>query len=155
MTAGRRVQIPSRSYVTIVKTITMVSSMGSALWILVALLLGSAAVVVAGLLDRRAIRRDPARAELAWPDHGRSSKIRSADGTLLRVQTFGPETGPTLVLLHGWMEDASFWVRQVRDLPDVRIVVPDLRGHGASEPARGHDYSMPALAADVDAVLAS
>jgi len=45
----------------------------------------------------------------------------------------GGTTGPTVVLLHGATLDHRAWAPQVEDLADrYRVVVPDLRGHGAS-----------------------
>ena len=45
----------------------------------------------------------------------------------------GPAGGPTVVLLHGATLDGHAWAAQVAALRDrYRVVVPDLRGHGAS-----------------------
>src|SRR5690349_17607389 len=45
----------------------------------------------------------------------------------------GPAGGPTVVLLHGATLDGHAWDAQVAVLRDrYRVVVPDLRGHGAS-----------------------
>ena len=51
----------------------------------------------------------------------------------IRYWTSGPDTSPTLVLLHGATLDHGAWDRQVDALNSrYRLVVPDLRGHGAS-----------------------
>jgi pimeloyl-ACP methyl ester carboxylesterase len=59
---------------------------------------------------------------------------------------------PTLVLVHGWCCDRSFWRGQVDSLArDYRVVTLDLAGHGDS----GHErasWSVDVLAGDVVAV---
>lgn len=72
---------------------------------------------------------------------------------------------PTIVLLHGLTNDADAWAEAAevlqRLLPDIRIVIPDLRGHGESglpDDGRWHDdpvasMTMPELAADVVALM--
>lgn len=81
-----------------------------------------------------------------------------ADGTADR-------DGPTIVLLHGLTNDADSWADTAAELqalaPAVRLVIPDLRGHGASGlPADGSwrtdpvaALSMAEFAADVVALL--
>jgi pimeloyl-ACP methyl ester carboxylesterase len=55
------------------------------------------------------------------------------DEATIRYWTGGPELAPTLVLLHGATLDHHAWNPQVDALKDrYRVVVPDLRGHGAS-----------------------
>ena len=44
------------------------------------------------------------------------SRVRSADGTMLHAEVFGPEDGTTLVLAHGWTEMLDFWTYVIRDL---------------------------------------
>ena len=65
------------------------------------------------------------------------------NGTRLHYVTAGE--GPTVVLLHGWPETSHEW-RHVTELlaGDHQVVVPDLRGFGASaKPARGWLKSKP------------
>jgi 3-oxoadipate enol-lactonase len=51
----------------------------------------------------------------------------------IRYWTGGPVPAPTLVLLHGATLDHHAWDPQVKALNSrYRLVVPDLRGHGAS-----------------------
>ena len=51
----------------------------------------------------------------------------------IRYWTGGPDRAPTLVLLHGATLDHQAWTPQVDALKSrYRLVVPDLRGHGAS-----------------------
>jgi pimeloyl-ACP methyl ester carboxylesterase len=63
--------------------------------------------------------------------------------------------GTPVVLLHGWPETGHCW----RDVwPTLvaagrRVVVPDLRGVGASDRSPGADYSWRGYAEDLDAIL--
>jgi hypothetical protein len=43
---------------------------------------------------------------------GRVHRIRRPDGTELRVETYGPEDAPPLVLTHGWGATADEWYYQ-------------------------------------------
>jgi pimeloyl-ACP methyl ester carboxylesterase len=80
--------------------------------------------------------------------------VRSEDGTVLHVETYGPECGPTIVLIHGWTCAIRFWNAQIRALSrEFRVVAFDLRGHGRSTPSPGDDYRPGAFAADIAAVL--
>jgi 3-oxoadipate enol-lactonase len=59
-------------------------------------------------------------------------KLIRPDATI-RYWTGGPDTAPTLVLLHGATLDHQAWEPQVDALKShYRLVIPDLRGHGAS-----------------------
>lgn len=122
------------------------------MWVLAAL---GAASAAAQLRHRRRIASDPARAELEIPPSGRELTIRSGDDTRLHVEVFGPEDGQTVVLVHGWTENASFWTYTIRDLANrgFRVVVPELRGHGRSGAAAERDYAVGRFGDDVAAVL--
>ena len=103
---------------------------------------------------RRASAKDPEQDVLDRPPDGRPVAVTSPDGTRLHVETFGPDHGPFVVLVHGWTCSLRFWIYQLTELSATnRVVAYDLRGHGASDPAVGGDYSMDALAADLDAVV--
>lgn len=68
----------------------------------------------------------------------------------LHVQRFGQ--GPDLVLLHGWALHGGIWQGLVEILASrFRLHVPDLPGHGASEPVQ--PYTLETLAATVAQVL--
>jgi pimeloyl-ACP methyl ester carboxylesterase len=65
-------------------------------------------------------------------------------------------SGRPVVLLHGWPDSGHLWRHQVTALTGAgfRVVVPDLRGFGASDAPEGAEhYALPFLAADVLAVL--
>jgi len=64
----------------------------------------------------------------------------------------GPETGPVVVLLHGFPEFWYSWRHQIPALAEAgyRVVAPDLRGYNVSEkPAGVAAYRIAELAADV------
>jgi pimeloyl-ACP methyl ester carboxylesterase len=70
-----------------------------------------------------------------------------------------PAEAPTLVLLHGYLDLAwSFapFAEALRRRLPVRLVAPDLRGHGSTEwVGRGGYYHFPDYVADVHALLAT
>ncbi|MFI7586467.1 alpha/beta fold hydrolase [Spongisporangium articulatum] len=80
--------------------------------------------------------------------------VRSADGTAINVELYGNPEGPTVVLVHGWTCNISFWVLQIKALaPDHRVVTYDQRGHGASAEPGPAGFSPAGLADDLSAVL--
>ncbi len=107
--------------------------------------------------DERAVLTDAERTALFTPlEGGERVPVVSADGTVLHAELFGPPDAPTIVLVHGWVCSLEMWQYQIRDLGhDHRLVAYDLRGHAGSAPAGNGEYSMDALAADLDAVLAT
>jgi pimeloyl-ACP methyl ester carboxylesterase len=120
------------------------------------------ALVAAGLAGAAAVnarwnvkRADAAsKARRAQSDSGRPVNVRGSDGGYRHVRVFGEGDKPTLILVHGWVETSELWHRQVEGLADdFRIVIYDHRGHGLSEDARDGDYSLEALAADLQLVL--
>ena len=86
---------------------------------------------------------------------GRSVEVRSADGTRIHTEVFGPEDGYPIVLAHGITCAIRVWANQITDLSrDYRVIAYDHRGHGRSDvPKRRGNYSLDYLAADLDAVL--
>ena len=94
------------------------------------------------------------RARRAASDRGRPLEVRGADGGARHARVHGPEGAPTLVLVHCWTGTQELWHKQTSALSrDLRIVTYDHRGHGLSDPARDGDYSLEALAADLDLML--
>ncbi len=80
------------------------------------------------------------RHETAGPD-GRLTWFEGGDGDM------------TLVLLHGAGDQAGTWARVIKPLVErYRVVVPDLAGHGRSEPSEG-PIGVGQVLAGVEAVL--
>jgi 3-oxoadipate enol-lactonase len=77
---------------------------------------------------------------------------------LVRVNNFSMAyndhgQGQPLLLIHGFPLNRNLWKPQISDLSSVaRILAPDLRGHGGSDPVTG-PYSMDLLADDCSALL--
>jgi pimeloyl-ACP methyl ester carboxylesterase len=83
----------------------------------------------------------------------RTLEVDSA-GVRIHVEVTGE--GRPVVLLHGFPDSGALWRHQVPALVDAgfQVVVPDLRGFGASGvPVDVEDYSMAHAAGDVVAVL--
>lgn len=60
----------------------------------------------------------------------------TARGITHHLLTRGPVDGPPVLLVHGNCSSAAYWTPLVRHLPpDLRLVAPDLRGYGHTEPA--------------------
>jgi pimeloyl-ACP methyl ester carboxylesterase len=86
---------------------------------------------------------------------GRPFRVRSADGTEIHVDEFGPADRPPLVLVHAWMCSIELWHRQIEALAgEFRIIAFDLRGHGRSGRATDDDYTIEPFADDLEAVVA-
>ena len=96
----------------------------------------------------------PLRFPVLVPEPRTRLRPRSIGGVHLNVEIHGPETAPTVVLVHGWTCSIPFWAPVISALrDDMRVVVYDLRGHGASDiPGRGQ-YSVQALVDDLTSVL--
>ena len=75
--------------------------------------------------------------------------VRLSNGITLHYAAQGPTTGPALVMLHGFTDSWFSFSRVLPLMPsEMRIVAPDLRGHGDSErPSIG--YRLTDLADDV------
>jgi len=82
-------------------------------------------------------------------------EVISADGTKLAVFEAGPSDAPALVLIHGWSQHHLSWTRQMPLADRFRLIMPDLRGHGASEKPlepEAYNHSAP-WAGDIKAIL--
>jgi pimeloyl-ACP methyl ester carboxylesterase len=75
----------------------------------------------------------------------------SADGVPIAYEVQGQ--GPmTLVLVHGWNCDRTYWRQQMDSFPEYRVIAVDLAGHGQSGKGRT-DWSITNFARDVAAVI--
>ena len=74
---------------------------------------------------------------------------RLSSGITLHFAAQGPTTGPAVVMLHGFTDSWFSFSRVLPLLPgDMRVVAPDMRGHGDSE-RPPHGYRLADLANDV------
>lgn len=74
------------------------------------------------------------------------------NGIRLHVVQAGPQSGPPVVLLHGFPENWRCWIRQLPALVDAgcRVIIPDQRGYSLSDkPAGIKNYRMSELTNDV------
>lgn len=76
-------------------------------------------------------------------------------GTRLAVFSCGPKDAPPILLVHGWSQHHLSWERQGPLARDFRLILPDLRGHGASEKPEGaeHYASSTIWADDIAAII--
>jgi pimeloyl-ACP methyl ester carboxylesterase len=78
----------------------------------------------------------------------------NSDGVSIAYEVTGD--GRPVILLHGFPDTGALWGAQVQALAGAgfKVIVPDLRGYGASDkPADVGSYAIPFLAGDVLAVL--
>lgn len=104
----------------------------------------------------------------APPVPARVLTARSADGTELHVEVYGPDSAPgnapdnasdsapgaapAVVLAHGWTCSTAFWAAQIRALSaDHRVIAYDQRGHGRTPASAACSADL--LADDLEAVL--
>ena len=80
---------------------------------------------------------------------GRVRRLQIGDGELV-VAEHG--TGTPCLLVHGFPFDRRMWRRQIDALPGLRLILPDLRGHGESEPTPP-PYTLVDLAEDLRQIL--
>ncbi|RBO92393.1 alpha/beta hydrolase [Nocardia puris] len=71
----------------------------------------------------------------------------------LHVHRFGPASGPAVLALHGLTGHGRRWEPLATEhLPEVRVIAPDLRGHGRSTPLPPWDFET--VVADLAVLLA-
>lgn len=88
---------------------------------------------------------------------GTTVHVAGEGGLQLAADVGGPESGPTVVLLHGGGQTRHSWAGTWRVLVDAgwRTWSVDLRGHGDSAWSDEGDYSLDAFAGDILAVATS
>lgn len=102
------------------------------------------------LISSMALTRDPGRAD------GHGAWLNLAAETMETIQISGRNlsyidvgTGPPILFGHSYLWDADMWRPQVDALSGTyRCIVPDLWGHGRSDPVAGSAYSLDRLAED-------
>ncbi len=79
-------------------------------------------------------------------------RIAMLDGARVRYQSFG-KGAKAVVLIHGWICDHSFWIRNIPALSaEYRVIAMDLPGHGGGDGPKT-DYTQQHFAKALDAVL--
>lgn len=89
------------------------------------------------------------------PVEGVSFRFIESNGITMRIAEMG-NSGPLLLLAHGWPESWYSWRHQIVSLANAgyRVVAPDMRGFGETEaPADVDDYDVIHTSADLVGVL--
>lgn len=78
--------------------------------------------------------------------------VTAPDGARLQGHRCGDPSGPTVLLVHGYIESVEFWAPVVRRLVEagLDVVIVDQRGHGCSERGTA-PFDTDTLAGDVRA----
>jgi pimeloyl-ACP methyl ester carboxylesterase len=80
--------------------------------------------------------------------------IAAPDGSMLRVESFGRQEAPTMVLTHGWGLNSTAWWYTRKALGDrFRLVTWDLPGLGRSKPPTDGRFTIDRFAAALGAVV--
>jgi pimeloyl-ACP methyl ester carboxylesterase len=83
------------------------------------------------------------------------SQLGRPDGSQLRVECYGREEAPPIILTHGWGANSTEWDYLKKELSDeFRLIVWDLPGLGRSTRPTNRDYSLENLSRHLEAVLA-
>lgn len=70
----------------------------------------------------------------------------------IAFQVYDRGTGPTLLFVHGFPLDHTMWSGQLEAFPEFRVIAPDLRGFGGTDPT-GESASMERYADDLASLL--
>ncbi|RVW01863.1 alpha/beta fold hydrolase [Rhodococcus xishaensis] len=90
---------------------------------------------------------------------GRPRVVEADDGVTLAVREYGdPDASVTVVFVHGHCLHTHSWARLRSHLtrewgPSIRMVFYDHRGHGESDSAPAHTYTIDQLGRDLDTVI--
>jgi pimeloyl-ACP methyl ester carboxylesterase len=114
-----------------------------------------AVATVANGRARRSRRRRRGEEVAFGSVHSPALTLMSDDGVTLNVEIDEcDEPGPTLVFLHGWVENLDLWHYQRLALRGrARMVFADFRSHGRSGRSYADNSSLDDLARDVEVVL--
>ena len=83
------------------------------------------------------------------------SQLGRPDGSQLRVECYGREDAPPIILTHGWGANSTEWDYLKKELSDeFRLIVWDLPGLGRCTRPTNRDYSLENLSRHLEAVLA-
>jgi pimeloyl-ACP methyl ester carboxylesterase len=132
-------------------TLLLVLAAGLFLWVL------AGGVIVRAILSQFLKTKSPG-SSVALPKQSREgatvSRLGRPDGSELRVECYGREDAPPIILTHGWGANSTEWNYLKKELSDnFRLIVWDLPGLGLSTRPTNRDYSMENLAHHLEAVL--
>jgi pimeloyl-ACP methyl ester carboxylesterase len=102
----------------------------------IGILLIVAIIAAVWMVWKRPLKVDATFSRIALGRLGfEKTQVPSRDG---RMTVWVGGQGPCMVLLHGAGDQAGTWARMVRPLLDeYMVVIPDLPGHGKSDPRKG------------------
>jgi pimeloyl-ACP methyl ester carboxylesterase len=84
----------------------------------------------------------------------RIERVQTRRGYPLHVEVYGRQGAPPLLLVHGVGSDRTQWLEVMEGLSEsFRVIAYDLLGHGRSSHPREADYSLEAMAVDLDDVM--
>jgi len=87
-------------------------------------------------------------------EEGRDKHYHRLGDHRIAYLTSGDPAKPPLVMVHGWLSHAGFWRQTMQQLDShFYCIAVDLLGHGHSDKPLAADYSIPAAAARVLALL--
>ncbi len=89
------------------------------------------------------------------PIEGITFRFIETNGIRMRIAEMG-DTGPLVILAHGWPESWYSWRHQITALANAgyRVVAPDMRGYGQTDaPTDVDDYDIEHLAADMVGIV--
>ena len=76
-------------------------------------------------------------------------------GLKFRICGWGPEEGPIVLILHGWLDQGAAWNRVACRLASngMRVIAPDQRGHGCTDHTpQSTSYHFAEYLADLDSI---
>ena len=87
-----------------------------------------------------------------WPQVQSKAETLKVDGIEMYYEIIGE--GEPLILLHGWSQSGQTWSGVADDFAKhFQVIIPDLRGHGATDNPSREYFTMKRLALDVYALL--
>ncbi len=87
-----------------------------------------------------------------WPQVQSKAETLKVDGIEMYYEIIGE--GEPLILLHGWGQSGQTWSGVADDFAKhFQVIIPDLRGHGATDNPSREYFTMKQLALDVYALL--
>jgi pimeloyl-ACP methyl ester carboxylesterase len=132
------------------ETLLLAVAVGLLFWAL------AGGIIVRGILSLFTKPKDsagdalPKRSRQAAREH----RLSRPDGSELRIECYGREDAPPIILTHGWGANSTEWDYLKKELADdFQLIVWDLPGLGRSTRPTNRDYSMENLSRDLEAVL--